>query len=415
MISTSSSFLAAAKSNPRKCKAKIEFHWTSSVLEENVTASANDENRAALMEQVYDGNYTVLRNWAHLDGNIKANGVWNPMPSAETKTFNQSGWYGATRCDASGNFTTNPLLTVEFDPRPVFHLFVAGESNYGEYPVDFTVRLYSIDSSGPVLGHTEIVTGNTLLNWNKNISSSSLVDIERMTLEISKWSHGSRVVKIMEFYTTFIQTIEDEDITRLSLLEERVIADGSLPVGNISSNEVDIGLQNVKLGVEGSDIIDPFFPANPNSPYHELLTKNRKVVPYLGFELVDGSYEYVKLGTFWTGDWTVVEQDASCKVSARDRMEHLRLSEYKGSTLFKDTNLYDLMISVLTDAKDNIPMPDLTWVIDTELQSYEIPYAWFPKKSYFKTIKDIVTACMGQAYMNRDDVLVIEGPSALTT
>lgn len=414
MITTTDDFLVAARSNPRKCKAKLDFVWTDPTIDPSISVSSNDANRAARLDQVYDGELTISRQWAHLDGVIKANGQYNPMPSDSTTTFNQCGWYGATRCDAGGEWVTNPELTLEFDARPILVVSVVGETNYEEYPVDFDIRLYS-GVGGTVLEHTEVVTGNVDIMWAENLAPESLTDITKMVLEVKEWSHPNRVVKIAEFYSIFRQTIDAEDIVSFSLLEERVLADGTLPVGNISSNEIDITLQNIEITVEGVDYVDPFIPANTNSIYHTLITKNRKVTPYLGYELAGGSIEYVKLGTFWTGDWDVNEQSATAKVTARDRMELLRLAEFKGSTLYQDTTLYDLMIAVLTDAKTSIPMPDLTWFVDTELQSYSIPYAWFPKQSYFKTIKDIVAACMGQAYMNREDVLTIEGPSALTS
>jgi hypothetical protein len=89
-------------------------------------------------------------------------------------------------------------------------------------------------------------------------------------------------------------------------------------------------------------------------------------------------------------------------------------AEYKTSTLFENTTLYDIMDNILNHAKTNIPMTGLVWEIDEELQDYTIDYAWFPRQSYFATIKQIVEACMGQAYMSKEDVLIIEGPSALS-
>lgn len=422
MLTESNDFRRAAKSNPRTCTAKLEIIWTDPETDPSISVSSNDANRAALLPQVCDGEYNILRKWAHFDydhdgagGGFKLDGTFNPMPSESSTTFNQVGWYGRNRFNADGSYpaAVPPNLRVDFDARAILSLFVAGESYYQEYPVDFDILLYSGGQGGSpfTLEHTEEIRDNTELIWQKSISDLGLNDITRMQLEILKWNVPNRVVKISEFYTSFLQTIENEDITRFSLLEERLVADGSLPIGNISSNEIDISLQNIKIEVEGTEIIDPFFPSNPNSPYYTFLAKNRKVTPYIGFDYGSG-VEYSKLGTFWTGDWDVNEQSATCSVSCRDRMEQLRSAEFKGSTLYTDENLYTIMESILTHARNNIPMLDLVWDIDTELSNYEIPYAWFPKKSYFNTIKTIVEACMGQAYMSRDDVLIIEGPTA---
>lgn len=413
MISTSNEFLIAARANPRRCKAKLDFLWTSPITDSSITASANDTNRAALLTQVSDNYQSNTRKWAHLDydydgasGGFKADGSFNPMPADDSDVNNQVGWYGATACNAFALWTVNPQLTVEFDARPLLALLVAGEAFYNEYPVDFDIRVYS----GAVLQYTEVVTDNDGLLWVKNVSDQGLTDITKIVLEVKKWSLANRVVKISEFYTSFAQTVEDEDIVSLSLTEERILSDGSLPVGNVSANEIDITLQNIKMTVEGSEVIDPFFPFNSQSPFYTLIKKNRRVTPYIGFVLADDSIEYVKLGTFWTGDWKVSEDSPDCSVSARDRLELLRNAEFKGSTLYEDISLYDLAEAILQIAVTDIPMSDLNWRIDESLQNMIVPYAWFPRQNYFKIIKQIAEAAVTQAYMDRNDVLIIGEP-----
>lgn len=634
MISTSTEFQTAASATVRKPKAKLDIIWTSQEEDSSITVTSTDGNRASNFDQISDGITDTIKKWAHLDGLIKADGGYKLMPDPyDSGILEQVGWYGSTRCNASATWTAGfPSLTMEFDARPVISLFVAGDNYWNEYPVDFTIELYA----GLSLEYTETVTDNSLLRWSKEIVSEALTSITKMVLTITEWSTANKIVKISEFYTDFLQTMTGDEIVSMNLLEERVIGDGSLPVGNISSNELDLTLNNVAITVQGTEIIDPFFPNNTSSIFYELIRKNRRVEPYLGFDVLyergfvtpdgtddyvttncnpsasmtktfawfynsasfangivfgnytsgtvyewlyhynntirymkrnagdsdyqtvlsattpvtDGAWhsivvvidlsqavvasrcrmwfdgvektmlvsanpldqtpysstngyslfarnsvtgytdflptqdikhviyaeeawdqtkinrfhaeniqaadtemwlkcndasgnlidssgngndgvptntdstfynpsysvtEYVKMGVFWTGDWTVNEQDYTASVSCRDRMERLRKAEYKTSTLFENATLYDIAISVLNHAKANIPMPDLTWSIDTELQDYTIAYAWFPKQDYFKTIKQIVEACMGQAYMSKEDVLIIEGPGALTT
>jgi hypothetical protein len=128
--------------------------------------------------------------------------------------------------------------------------------------------------------------------------------------------------------------------------------------------------------------------------------------------LPDDSIEYVPLGTFWSGDWNAEEQNSTISTSARDRMELLRKAICSTLPVYEGISLYDLAENLLNDAKTNIPMPDLSWEIDTLLQGYTVPYGYFPRQDYFACIKDLVTACMGQAYMSRDDVLIITGPGS---
>ena len=197
----------------------------------------------------------------------------------------------------------------------------------------------------------------------------------------------------------------------MNLLEEREISDGTLPIGNISANELDIELQNVKLVRGAITIPNPFSFENAQSYLQGLLKKNRRIEAFLGLVLPGGSVEYVTLGTFWSGDWNASEKGTIASTSARDRMELLRNAEYSKSLIYESINLYDLMEIVLNSAKTDIPMSDLVWDIDDELEEYTVPVAYFPRQDYFKCIKQIVEACMGQAYMSREDVLIVTGPS----
>lgn len=402
-------FNTAATATVREVVPIVEIVWSSPFIDPAITAAVNDENRGAIVPQVHDGTRNIIQRWAHLDGVMKVDGTYHPAPDPGNPGIspsNQLGWYGATRCGAASVWVTDPELTLTFDVRPLSSILVVGDAVYREYPEEFDVQVYE----GMTLAYTANVTGNTDVEWSLDVSAEGLISVTKMILIIKKWSAPFRIVKIAEFYTIYKETYTGDHVAGMSLLEERVIEDGSLPIGNISANELDLSLNNIEITVNDVTIIDPFFPSNPNSPYHGVLTKNRKVTPSLGFKLENGAYEYVKLGTFWTGDWAVTEQSPVANVSCRDRMELLRRAEYKGSPLLIDTDLHALATEVLTSARDTIPMPDLQWDISTDLQSFTLPYGWFSKTNYFQAIRTIAEACMGQAYMSRDDILIIEGP-----
>ena len=299
MIPVSPEFNTAAEATVRKVDALIKITWASPFIDPAVSASTNDDNRASHIEQTHDGTREIVSRWAHLDGVIKANGQYNPMPNTpNTSPTNQVGWYGKTRCDGSAQWATNPELTITFDPRPVVDLLVVGDSTYQEYPVDFDIDVYE----GVTLSYSLSVINNSSVEWSQDVSGEGLNDVTEMRLTIKKWSVPERIVKISEFYTFFQQTFTSDHIGSFGLLEERVLEDGSLPVGNISANELDLAMNNIKITIDGDTIVDPFFPSNPDTPYNDVLIKNRKVEPSLGFKLASGAYEYVKLGTFWTGD-----------------------------------------------------------------------------------------------------------------
>lgn len=406
---------AASEATVRKFYSKLNITWSDTFIDNTLSAYVNDSNVVndaySLVSQVIDQINAVPRKWAHLDGALYPDGTFYPMPgNTLSAAENQVGWWGEEECDSSGEWLTDPTLITQFAARPLYNLTVCGENIYGEYPRSFEINVYTLATdSVPV--HTETVVNDVgtdwvlskvdvgdsqAVKWDKTLAVA-ITTCEKIELIVKKWNVTGRVVKISEFYSAITNEYTDNDVVSLRLLEESEIADGTLPVGNISCNEVDIKLQNVD---------NKFFWNNTASPIHTQLKVNRKIVAYLGIELADTSIHWETLGTFFSGDWDAEENDTTASTVARDRMELLRKSDYEVSELQENITLYALAELVLNDAKTKIT--DLRWNIDTDLQNFTIPYAWFTKQSYFKCIKTIAGACMGRAYMDRDDVLQIE-------
>lgn len=410
MIPVSALYEASIGASPRRWVPRVEITWTDPFIDASITAPApTDSNRISYPEQCADLIATMGRKWAHLDGTFKPDGTFYPAPSSAAGA--QMGYWGANRCDGSAVWAPGsyPTLRIEFAARPVLALRVTGDDQYNEYPVDFDVEVYDADDT---LLFSEAVTGNALLTWKESIAGENINDATYMLLIIKKWSAPSRVAKIAEFYTSLVETYTGDEIVSMGLLEEREISDGSLPVGNIAANELDLSLQNIAIIKDGEKIIDPFFPSNPNTYLQNVIKRNRRIRAWLGLVLPTGVVESIPLGTFWSGDWSAEEQEATVSTSARDRMELLRNAICSTLPVYTDVTLYDLAEALLTEARNTIPMPDLVWEIDTLLQGFTVPYGYFPRQDYFACIKQLVTACMGTAYMSRDDVLIITGPGA---
>src|SRR5690606_26785383 len=116
-----------------------------------------------------------------------------------------------------------------------------------------------------------------------------ITSVARMELEIRRWSHPGRVVKILEFFTSVQQTYLAGDILEISLIEEREVSQNTLPVGSISANEIKIRLSNEDRRFDAD---------NEQSPLFELLKPNRRIRAWLAAVLPDGTEEYVPLGLF---------------------------------------------------------------------------------------------------------------------
>lgn len=118
---------------------------------------------------------------------------------------------------------------------------------------------------------------------------------------------------------------------------------------------------------------------------------------------------WVPLGVFWSGDWSAPEDGVYAQTTGRDRLELLRKSTYSTSTVQVNTTLYDLAVAVLQDAG----LKSEEYWVDTELQQYTIPYAYFEPMSHREALRLIAEACLGQVYCDREGIIRVEGPSFL--
>lgn len=423
MIETSAEYNIAIEANIRKFRGRVEITWVDADIDPTNVVTATDINRindpleidsgTENLQHAADGKLYPNYKWAHLDDDIRADGTFHPFPGTVVlSATNETGWWGGVVPDGDTWGGPNPELTVTFAARLINSLLVTGESEYNEYPVSFEIRIYDAPVGGNLL-RTENVTDSIGtdwvldgVSWRKTLPDDpDLYSCQRMELEIIKWNRAHRVVKIVEFYTSVVETYEGEDIISMRLLEEMLISDGSLPVGNISSNELDVKLQNIE---------DRFFWGNTDSPINKLLKRNRRIRAWIGLVLppynVDPTLEtveWIPLGVFWSGDWQAEELSTYAATSARDRMELLRKSLFETSELYEDITLYDLAVIVLEDAR--IKMPDLNYDIHIDLSSITLAYAWFEKISYFEAIREICEAAQGYAYCDRYGTLQITG------
>lgn len=409
----SAAFDAAAIATNRKPRVKLDILWTDPFVDIAIQAEGSDRNNVCWENQVADLITATPHKYALLDGSFLLDGSYYAAPSTEElAALNQFGWYTASVSDENGFFEGEtqpyPELTVEFSARSIAYLYVVGEPTLNQFPLNFDLYVYE----GATEAFHLAVTDNAELNYIFNIFSEEIFAATKIRLVLKRWSHPNTVGKIVEFFSTMRDTMEGDDIVSMNLLEEREIRDGSIPVGNISSNELDLELQNIALVRGAKKYIDPFFPGNDDSYLQGFLRPNCRITAYLGFELPGAVIEYLRLGTFWTGEWNTSDDKFSCSVSCRDRLEILRTETYTAPEIFVNRTLYYIANAVLQYAKDNIPLFDLVWEIDPELENFTIPFAWFEKKSYRDALKSISEACIGQVYMSKNDVLIIESYKA---
>lgn len=385
MYPVTQDFLEAMKADKRQVLAKVEVDYTDPFLDQSIAVSASEQGNVSYPGQTADAVEQVLYKWASLDGSVVLDGSFCLAPTSDKLAQLQMGWWGSQLAGADGAFAAPyPALTVTHLPRPVHTLKAVGDSARGEHPVDFTIELYAADGT---LLYTETVTGNTQVTWRKALATSVL-DVAKQVLTITRWSHPGRQVKIVEFFTSIRETYLSGDLVSIRLLEEREATQGSLPVGNISANEIRITLAN-----EGRK----FDPDNTQSPLYRLLKPNRRIRAWLGVE-INGVPEWVPLGTFWSLDWESDNSTLEATVTARDRLELLRKSTYQGSVVLENVSLYTLARWVLEDAG----LKSDEYYIDPDLQNVIVPYGWIDPTTHREALRLIAEAGLAVVYCDRD-------------
>jgi hypothetical protein len=384
-------FLDKMRADRRQVFARVEIDYTDPFMDQSIEIETSENANVSYPEQTADSVQEATHKWASLDGSWTLDGTYHLAPPPEKLAQFQFGWWGSQLAGADGAFAEPyPALTVMHLPRPIHTLRVTGDTAREEYPVNFTVKLYAEDET---LLHTETVTGNTEVSWSKTLASPVL-DVAKQVLAITKWSHAGRCAKIIEFFTSIREVYETGDLVSIRLLEEREASQGSLPVGNISANELTLTLNNEDKKFD----ID-----NEYSPLKNLLKPNRRIQVWLGTE-IGGDMEWVPLGTFWSLDWDSPDDTLEATVTARDRMELLRKSTFQTSQVQQNKSLYELAEIVLQDAG----LTSDEYIIDTDLQSIVVPYAWFNPISHREALRRIAEAGLAAAFQNRDGKIQIE-------
>lgn len=267
MIPVSNEFLNAINAPARQIRGRVVVEYTDPFFDPALIISVNETVNPAFTNQVFNGITEPERKWASADGFSFADGSFSPAPSTIGEA--EMGIWGMQIAGVEGLFSAPfPTITVEIVPRPVHSLRVAGDNKRGEFPVDFTLSL--LGANDVVLLSRNII-GNTLVDWTENIVS--VQEVRKIALEVRRWSHSGRTMKIIEIYTAIQETYEGDSIISLNLLEERELSHDSLPIGNISSNEIRIRLNN----------FDRRFDAgNTQSHLYGLLRQNRRIRAWIG-------------------------------------------------------------------------------------------------------------------------------------
>lgn len=374
------------KNPSRKIYGKVYITYTDPMLDSETTYVSSGDAYNSIASQVMDNEVTSDGKFFTLYDN-DLTGTY--VPSNENS---QVGWVSKQVSNASGEFTGElPYLRIEFSARPIVRLPITFDDSHGAVAKDFTLTFVKADGSTI----TKSITGNTSTTVTFDTSIANVVAIVITVSSVTKAGYPVAILEVPAMSTQLYVGYQDRsDLISIDLLEELTYDDEIEALGGISANSITVTLDN-----SGRD----FYFNNPNSLVASSLKRNRKIVPWLGVEVVTGEIEWYTLGTFWSYSWDVPVESLIAKVIGFDTIGLLDTTRFTEHTMQVDKSLGYLIEYVLLDARKQLSF--IEYDIDPSLYNIVIPYAWFKDASHTAALRRISQCYPMHIYCNREGVI----------
>ena len=262
---------------------------------------------------------TFERDYFLLDGNTY-------IPPLENEGDSELGWWSDVVSGDDGSFVAPPEIDFTFSsPHNSVGLTLTFDKQANEYASEFKIETYS-----EALINSETITGNTSPIY---YYETPLDGYTSLKITILKWATPKRRARLVEVDFGVVREYTGETLISLKVLEEMDLLTSTVP-----SNEMEFVLDN-------SD--QAFNILNPNGLYR-FLKVNQEMTAQLGLLIGEEKYEYIPMGKYYLAEWIVDEGGTTATLVGRDIFTKLEAVTY--TTLLQNTNLYDLAVSVLTQA-----------------------------------------------------------------
>jgi len=305
---------------------------------------------------VYFSNTSQTTN--RIDKNIKKystleKDIWSLDGSLSTipsSNYGDNGFIGSEICNENNIFVNHPIIDIEFSQvhTPIIPgLTIVWGSAFDEYATDFNIVAYN---------NGNIVTSETVVN-NVSLTSVIYIDIENYDLiriEIIKWCKPFRRSRISDIYIGIFKTYKKENLTNLKQEQEVSPLCLSLPI-----NSLEFSIDN------SQNEYDPF----NYSGLSKYLIERQEIKARYGTKLDSGTVEYIPSGVFYLSQWDAPQNGLEATFKARNLIELLSDTYYKGLYYLNGISLYDLAEDVLLDA--NLPLNNdgtVKWLLDDSLK-----------------------------------------------
>lgn len=303
--------------------------------------------------------------------------------------YGDNGYIGNLLSREDGGFDQMPSVDIEFTEvhKPIIPgITITWGVEYNEYAEVFKITAYN--------GTT--VVAECRVEDNASVRSVVEFDIEsydRIHIDILKWCLPHHRPRISEVFVGVNKVYGKADITGYE--HEQDIN----PIGATTHvNKMGFSIDN------SNNIYDP----NNTTGLSKYLMERQEMRVKYGLQLNDGTIEYIPAGVFYLSEWEAPQNGVEARFTARDLLEFMQKTYTKGLYQPTGVSLYDLAISVLTEAK--LPLNNdgsKKWIVSDTLKSV-MTTAPLPLKSLAECLQYIAQAGCCVIYCDRLGVLHIE-------
>ena len=353
-------------------------------------ASATDNGSSLYADTnhiVSDGEKNIVPYATFEDNQWLLDGSREILPDSESD-YGEVGYVGSMICASDGTYSTNPIICLEFTRvhnNLLQGITIKWSEFLNEYAKEFVITIYK--------GET-IVARETVVD-NATVVSAVTMDIsgyDSITIEILKWSMAYRRARMDDIFIGMNKVFTKRDMFSYSCSQSIDPISAELPKA-----EVSFSIDNSR----GS-----YNPYN-NEGLSKYLIERQEITVKYGYKL-DSGYEWIKGGKFYISEWDAEQNGLSADFKARDLLEFMTGTYYKGLYNPSGTSLYNLAESVLQDA--DLPVNSdgsVKWVIDEALKNiYTV--APLPIDTHANCLQMIANAGECIMYQDREGVLRVK-------
>ena len=322
---------------------------------------------------------TLERNQWLLDGSREI------VPDSD---YGSVGFVGNGLCGITREFTTIPTVSINFSQvhlNVLQGITIRWSEFLNEYAEEFVITAYS---GNTVVAYKRVTDNQTVLS----VIQMDIANYDKITIDIIKWSIPYRRARIDEIFIGILHIYNKKSIFSYSSEQNVDVISAELP-----KSEVSFSIDNV----------DSSFNPYNNEGLSKYLVERQEINVKYGYKL-DTGYEWISGGKFYLSEWDAKQNGKSADFKARDLLDFMRGTYYKGLYNPSGTSLYDLAEAVLRDA--DLPLNSdgsVKWKIDERLKNmYTV--APLPVDTHANCLQLIANASESVIYQDRTGVLHID-------